>query len=112
LWSVREATYATAAYPLTNSVELHLEIEFASFIAWAGFKLGAKRYCKAYERKAVILGGLYVWCMAYVAFKFLRLFPGIKIVAVASPFLIVAALSFLAGKQGGFGRRYANERQS
>ncbi|WP_216641085.1 hypothetical protein, partial [Solemya velesiana gill symbiont] len=29
LWSVREATYATAAYPLTNSVELHLEIEFA-----------------------------------------------------------------------------------
>ncbi|MET0015322.1 MAG: hypothetical protein ABW088_16850 [Sedimenticola sp.] len=83
-----------------------------SFIAWAGFKLGAKRYCKAYERKAVILGGLYVWCMAYVAFKFLRLFPGIEIVAVASPFLIVAALSFLAGKQGGFGRRYANERQS
>ncbi|WP_216641099.1 hypothetical protein, partial [Solemya velesiana gill symbiont] len=31
LWSVREATYATAAYPLTNSVELHLEIEFALF---------------------------------------------------------------------------------
>ncbi|OOY99230.1 hypothetical protein, partial [Solemya velum gill symbiont] len=27
-WSVREATYATAACPLTNSVELHLEIEF------------------------------------------------------------------------------------
>ncbi|OOZ35668.1 hypothetical protein BOW51_10855 [Solemya velesiana gill symbiont] len=33
LWSVREAAYATAAYPLTNSVELHLEIEFARY--WA-----------------------------------------------------------------------------
>ncbi|OOZ35863.1 hypothetical protein BOW51_09920, partial [Solemya velesiana gill symbiont] len=39
LWSVREATYATAAYPLTNSVELHLEIEFAFHItrAWISF---------------------------------------------------------------------------
>jgi hypothetical protein len=29
---VREATYATAACPLTNSVELHLEIEFTKVV--------------------------------------------------------------------------------
>jgi drug/metabolite transporter (DMT)-like permease len=76
------------------------------------FVVGLKKYTGAPPQlKGLIMGGLLCWVVSYQAFRLLFSSLGPSVVSAIAPVILVVAISFLLGKNGGFAKKRGDARE-